>query len=236
MPHARRARELAGRGPHPRYRTVSDVRTWRGPNHNAMARHRVPREAHALVTWAPLACVSNGGGGGGEAGCTYPKNLPRVVLVVSDAARAQSPLGHDRIKPRVRDGEAATATRWLLAANERVDCGVPTMLFFYLGISAAPHPEEQTPHGTGDHKHANHHTGGNPGSISAAATARPSGCCACLSDDDDAPWARSVSRPKRSECGGKNNEPETVAVPLLPEEAEDELDPEYGTERFSPVL
>lgn len=78
---------------------------------------------------------------------TYPEDPARVVLVVGDAAAAQSSLGHDRVEAGiVLEGVASAASWWL---HEGVDGSVATVLLLNLPVNPASPPESQ-PTGYGE--------------------------------------------------------------------------------------
>jgi len=91
----------------------------------------------------------------------HPEDLPRVVLVIGDAAVAQSALGHDGVQATVRDGQAAAAAGRLASSDERVDGGVATVFLLDLAVASASHVEEATAHDARYSNDSHHHAGGN---------------------------------------------------------------------------
>src|SRR5205823_3684872 len=102
---------------------------------------------------------------------TYPKNAPRVVLVVCDAAVAHTALSHDGVHARVGHGQASTAAGRFASVDEGVDRGVTSVLLLDLMVAAPPQPEpDATGYGSnGDY--ADNHASGNGSRVAAATTA-----------------------------------------------------------------
>jgi len=98
---------------------------------------------------------------------TYPEDLPRVVLVVGDAAVAEAAAGHDGL---VKAGVAAAAGR-LAVGDEGRDGGVAAVLLLDLGVAPSPEKEDGATRNPYDGHHAYHDAGRDAGRVGAGSLA-----------------------------------------------------------------
>lgn len=100
-------------------------------------------------------------------GKTYSENLPRVILVVGDAAVAHAAVGERGIHARVGHGHAAAA-RGLGAADEGVHGGVAAVLLLDLGVALAADVEEDASDDGGDGDNTDDNARSDAGDVGAA--------------------------------------------------------------------
>lgn len=104
----------------------------------------------------------------------YSKDLSGVILVVGDAAVADSPLRHHRVETGIRDRVATTAAG-RLRAGEGVDRGVTVMFLLELFVTSAAHVEIDASHYPANDNDANYYTSGNTGRVGSRTAARITG-------------------------------------------------------------
>lgn len=95
-----------------------------------------------------------------------PENLPRVVLIVCDAAIAQAALDHNGVQACVAVRETAAAVR---LAKEGAGCSIATMLVLDFAVTTTAHEENGGAGGAGGHGHTHHDAGGNACRVCALA-------------------------------------------------------------------
>lgn len=94
-----------------------------------------------------------------------PKNLPRVILVVGNAAIADTPLCHDRVETRIGDGISTAAAGRLRAVDEGVDSSVAAVFLLNLTVPPTAQQEKDTSDNGGHDNDGDHNTGGNTSGV-----------------------------------------------------------------------
>lgn len=108
---------------------------------------------------------------------THPKDSSRIVLVVCNAAAAQSALSHHGVETSVGVFRVTATAAWWL--HESVDGSIASVLLLDLSVPLSSDEEEDGAQCRGDSNNTNHHScdnGSGVGTLLVACVSSGRGC------------------------------------------------------------
>lgn len=102
---------------------------------------------------------------------TYPEDLSRIILIVSDAPVTHPTLRQDGVQASICHRGSASAATSLVAVDEGVHRGITAVVVLDFLVPAAAHDEERGSDRSEDCDDCDNHAGDNASSVGAAIAA-----------------------------------------------------------------